>query len=80
MPSPEMGVASDVLGVAQEKWKELWQSESPRKVTVQASSLASSGEICCMCCRDMILAVTKSSLLALEIILWESLRMLKIFN
>ena len=52
MPSPEMGVASDVLGVAQEKWAELWQSESPRKVTVQASSLASSGEKCCMCHRE----------------------------
>ena len=58
-PSPEIGVTRDVLGVAQEKWAELWQSESPKKVTVQASSLAASGEthpliqilICTLCTR-----------------------------
>lgn len=43
-PSPEVGVVSEVLGVAQQSWAELWQSEKPRKITVRASSLAACGE------------------------------------
>ena len=43
-PSPEVGMGSDVLGVAQQTWAELWQSELPRKVTVQASSLAAASK------------------------------------
>ena len=43
-PSPEVGMGSDVLGVAQQTWAVLWQSELPRKVTVQASSLAAASK------------------------------------
>ena len=43
-PSPEVGVVSEVLGVAQKSWEELWKSEKPRKITVRASSLAACGE------------------------------------
>ena len=44
-PSPEMGVVSDALGVAQQRWAEVWQSVQLHKVTVQASSLAAAGEL-----------------------------------
>ena len=44
MPSPEVGVVSEVLGVAQQSWAEIWQLEKPRKITVRASSLAACGE------------------------------------
>ena len=43
-PSPEVGVVSEVLGVAQQSWVELWRSEKPRKIVVRASSLAACGE------------------------------------